>query len=195
MASSTYMTNRKRYARPQGLLFSDNSGTLDGGVYVPNGIEGEDFIILSDHNRQPVTMTPQRIEDRKRTINGTMRSYHTADKVNLNTSWNRLPSRAGNEAQSFDSSGNLLNIGYVEYTVDGGAGGVDLLSWWENHTGPFYVFLAYDKFRIAGVENYNRLDIYNQVVRMYYAGFDYTIEKRGADNFDFWNVSLSLEEV
>jgi hypothetical protein len=195
MASSVYMGNRRQYARPQGLLFSDNAGTLDGGSYVPTGVEGEDFIILSDHNRQPATISPQRIEDRKRMINGTMRSYHTADKLNISTSWTRLPSRAADETLVYDASGNILSTGYTQYTVDGGAGGVDLLSWWENHQGPFYVFLAYDKFRINGEENYNRLDLYNQVLRVYFSSFDYTIEKRGANNFDFWNISLALEEV
>jgi len=195
MASSVYMGNRRKWGRPQALLFSNNAGTLDGGSYVPTGVEGTDFIILSDHNRQPISMPPQRIEDRKRMVNATMRSYHTADKLTLSTSWTRLPSRAADTSLEYDSSGEVVTTGYTQYTVDGGAGGVDLLSWWEDHQGPFWVFIAYDKFRIDGVENYSRLDIYNQVARMYFAGFDYTIEKRGADNFDFWNVSLSLEEV
>lgn len=195
MASSTYMGNRKKYTRPQGMLFSDNAGTLDAGSYVPLGIEGEDFIILSDDNRQPVAITAQRIEDRKRMINGTMRSYHTADKLNLSTSYSRLASRASDEALEYTSEGILVTTGATEYTTDGGAGGVDLLTWYENHQGPFYVFLAYDKFRINGTENYNRLGLYNQVLRMYWASFDYTIEKRGATNFDFWNISFTLEEV
>jgi hypothetical protein len=139
-------------------------------------------------------------------INGNMRSYWTADKLNLSTSWNRIPSRAYSKYVTFDPENGQIDDSsdpYSMYTVDGGAGGVDILSWYEDHPGPFYVFLAYDKFRIDGSENYNRLSGYNQVLKMYISSFDYSIEKRSgawssggtATGFDFWNISLSLEEV
>jgi hypothetical protein len=51
-------------------------------------IEKEDFVICSDHNRAEMSITQQRIESRQRMINGTMRSYHIADKVSLSVSWN-----------------------------------------------------------------------------------------------------------
>ena len=41
MANNAYMTRRRKYlvggGRPQAMLWSDNVGTLDNGVYVPNG--------------------------------------------------------------------------------------------------------------------------------------------------------------
>lgn len=214
MASSAYMAGRMSYlagaTRPQAILFSDNAGTLESGRYIPTGNEWEDFIILTDGNRGEISLSSQRIESRQRMINGNMRSYWIADKLNLSTSWNRIPSRAYSETVSFNSTnGQIINdpSEYSMYTVDGGAGGVDILSWYENHPGPFYVFLGYDKFRIDGSENYNRLDGYNQVLKMYISSFDYSIEKRGGtsignmwtDNkttgFDFWNINISLEEV
>ena len=52
MATSNYIQGRIKWARPQGLLFSNDPGTLNNGMYVPIGTqEGTDFIILSDHNR------------------------------------------------------------------------------------------------------------------------------------------------
>jgi len=208
------MAGRRSYlasaTRPQAILFSDNPGTLQSGMYIPNGTEWTDFIILTDGNRGEISMSQQRIESRQRMVNGNMRSYWTADKLNVSTSWSRIPSRAYSTAVTFNPSTGEIDqsaSAYSMYTVDGGAGGVDILSWYENHPGPFWVFLAYDKFRINGVENYNRLAGYNQVLKMYFAGFDYNIEKRGGtsqgnmwnDNktvgFDFWNISLSLEEV
>ncbi len=39
MATSAYLTGRRRYSRPQGILWSNNAGTLSNGLYVPNGIE------------------------------------------------------------------------------------------------------------------------------------------------------------
>ena len=207
MATSTYMNNRKKWTRPQALLFSDNSGTLDSGFYIPTGNEGEDFIILSDHNRSSISLSKQRIETRNRMINGTMRSYHTADKINISCSWTRLPSRAYSSVPSYTdgtldqtqvtaSGGAFLGYNPEEYTVDGGAGGAELLSWYEDHPGPFWVFLSYDE---SGTGSLNR---YTQVLQMYFSGFDYEVEKRGqawssgtASGFDFWNISMSLEQV
>lgn len=195
MVDNIYMGNRKKWARPQAMLFSDNAGTFIGDAYVPTGTEWQDFIILSDHNRSEISISQQRIEDRRRMINGTMRSYWTADKLNISLSWNRLPSRAFSETVTFDAEGLPNEAGYTEYTVDNAAGGMDILNWYESHTGPFYVYLAYDKYNVDGTINYNKLGIYNQVVQMYFSSFDYNIEKRGADNFDFWNISIALEEV
>ena len=210
MATSGYMTGRRSYlpgaSRPQAILFSDNPGTSASGQYIPNGTEWIDFIILTDGNRNEISMAQQRMESRQRMINGNMRSYWTADKLTMSTSWSRIPSRAYSNAVTFNPSTGQIDqsaSAYSMYTPDGGAGGVDILSWYENHPGPFWVFLAYDKFRIDGVENYNRLSGYNQVLKMYFSGFDYNIEKRGgawssggtATGFDFWNISLSLEEV
>lgn len=225
MATSSYMAGRRSYltsaTRPQAILFSDNPGTLQSGMYIPNGTEWEDFIILTDGNRGEISMSQQRIESRQRMVNGNMRSYWTADKLNLATSWSRIPSRAYSGEVTFNpSTGQIIENSstYSMYTVDGGAGGVDILNWYENHPGPFWVYLGYDKFRINGVENYSRLSGYNQVLKMYFSSFDYNIEKRGGTSagtplsppryfdggmwnddktvgFDFWNVSLSLEEV
>lgn len=215
MATSQYMLGRVKWARPQALLFSNDPGTLSNGIFVPQGTtEGSDFIILSDHNRSEISMSQQRIENRLRTINGTMRSYHTADKINLSTSWNMLPSRSysndvtyggsgqpvyGNEDQVYTENGLPSPYSAVtnttEYTADGGAGGVELLEWYENHPGPFYVYLAYDKYTNFNTNKYQHLNQYSQVLHMYFSSFDYNVAKRGATNFDMWNVNLSLEEV
>jgi hypothetical protein len=203
VATSTYISGRKVYARPQALLFSDNAGTLTDGVYYPSGTEKEDFIVLSDHNRGEISISQQRIETRQRMINGTMRSYHTADKTAISVAWNTLPSRSFNRDISFGPDGKPVMPNPTDYenTVDGGAGGVELLEWYQNHSGPFWVYLAYDKyinFTTGGViddDSFDHLAIYNDIKQMYFASFDYTITKRGGTNFDFWNISLTLEEV
>lgn len=195
MATSNYIQGRTRWARPQGLLFSNDPGTLNNGIFVPQGSgEGIDFIICSDHNRGEIALSQQRIENRLRTINGTMRSYHTADKLNLSVSWSNLPSRSYSASVQFDESGKYAGDA-TEYTADGGAGGVELLDWYESHPGPFYVYLSYDKYSAFNSDKYNHLDQYSQVLHMYFSSFDYNIQKRGATNHDLWNLSLTLEEV
>jgi hypothetical protein len=182
--------------RPAALLFSNNQGTISNGYFVPDGNEFEDFIILSDHNRDPLQMKAIRIEQRKRTINGRMRSYHIADKLSMSVSWNMIPSRSFNSAPTFNTSGALS--GTDEVTVDGGAGGVELLDWYENHYGSFYVYLAYDKyneFNPNSENQYGHLHEYNQVLEMFISDFSYSIVKRGSNEHDLWNISLTLEEA
>jgi preprotein translocase subunit YajC len=170
--------------------------------YIPDGYEvnaataGDDFLVLSDHNRKDISFKPERIEKRERMINGRMRSYHIADKRTISTSWDMIPSRAFSLDPQFDvTTGSVTGLG-TQYTVDGGAGGNELLDWYNRHTGSFYVFLAYDKkSSFAESGQYGRLSEYGEVIEMFISSFDYNVVKRGGSNFDFWNVSVTLEEV
>jgi hypothetical protein len=211
MATEAYLTGRRRYQRPQALLWSENPGTLVDGVYVPDGYEVQgnydestdldltnQFLILSDHNRGELNFTPIRIEQRQRTINGRMRSYHIADKLTMSVSWSNLPSRSYFQDAGFLSTGLSPDKNTTgEFTSDGGAGGVELLDWYENHTGPFWMFLAYDKYSNFGKDDaaYGHLAQYNQVMQVYITDFNYSVVKRGGSNHDLWNISVSLEEV
>ena len=211
MATSAYLTGRRRYRRPQAILWSENPGTLVDGIYLPMGYEvGADtgaetdeslfdqFLILSDHNRGEMQFNPQRIEQRQRTVNGRMRSYYIADKLSMSVSWNMLPSRSYSTVAEFDFQGNSPYQNYIdEFTSDGGAGGVQLLDWYENHKGPFWMFLAYDKYTNFGndAEAFGHLQQYNQIMQVYITDFSYSIVKRGGTNFDFWNITVTLEEV
>ena len=219
MASVAYMSGRKKYQRPQAVLFANNPGTLVDGYYVPTGYEvgtdsseiedatlADSFLILSDDNRGELSFSNNRIEKRERMINGRMRSYHIADKLNLSMQWNMLPSRsfAANanfntdtgKSPYFGSTGKANSID-LEFTTDGGAGGVELLDWYNNNTGSFWVYLAYDNYKnFEDVEGtYGRLGQYNEIVEVFFSAFDYSVQKRGGTNYDFWNISLSLEEV
>ena len=197
MATATYLAGRNKYGRPQAMLFSDNPGILDNGFYVPQGTEFEDFIITSDHNRQQIQFKPNRIENKVRTVNGRMRSYHIADKLNISTSWDNLPSRASSAELVIDQESGQTFIGAndLAYTADNGAGGVDLLNWYENHQGSFWVFLAYDKLTNFTSDSYNKLGQYNEIVEVFFEDFQYDVVNRGRGTHDFWNISLSLEEV
>ena len=197
MATATYLAGRNKYGRPQAMLFSDNPGVLDNGFYVPQGTEFEDFIITSDHNRQQIQFKPNRIENKVRTVNGRMRSYHIADKLNISTSWDNLPSRAASAENNINPTSGKTIIGAndLAYTADNGAGGVDLLDWYENHQGSFWVFLAYDKLTNFASDRYNKLGRYNEIVEVFFDDFQYDVVNRGRSTHDFWNISLSLEEV
>jgi hypothetical protein len=203
----TYAQGRKKYNRPSGMLWSENSGTLQDGLYIPYGYEiGVDpesvedetlldqFLFITDDNRDPLDFSEERIEKRERMINGRMRSYHIADKLKLSASWNMIPSRSHADVPTFDVATGVSP--YKSYTTDGGAGGADMLEWYDSHKGSFWVFLAYDRKGIfkGTADPYNHLGQYNQLIEMFISDFSYSVEKRGS-NFDYWNVSISLEEV
>jgi hypothetical protein len=200
MANAAYLSGRRKYTLPQAMLWSDNPGTLSGGFYYPDGYEnGSDltgvpenekntFLILSDHNRNELSFGQERIQKRERMVNGNMRAYNIADKINLSTSWQMLPSRAYLDNPSFNELGQTsFNGTSGEFTVDGGAGGLELLGWYESHKGPFWVYLAYDR--------YDDKTKYNQIVQMYFKDFSYSVVKRGFYNHDLWNINITLEEV
>jgi hypothetical protein len=201
MATSEYMANRKvNRARPQGLLFANNPGSVVDGIHVPDGNEFEDFIVLSDDNRSEISFKPNRIETKKRMINGRMRSFFIADKTSISTSWEMLPSRAFafGESEGIDQDGKINGITKMmreNYTTDGGAGGVEILEWYENNPGSFWVYLAYDRYSNFEEDKYGKLGQYNEVYEVFFDSFDYSVQKRGGSNFDFWSISLSLEEV
>jgi hypothetical protein len=218
MATNNYMAGRKKYSRPQAMLFADNPGTKINGFYVPDGSEigantgsqvnPGDFLILSDNNRSVIDFKPVRIEKRERMINGRMRSYHIADKLQISTSWNMLPSRAYDTIAGFDANGNpdlqptVTRTSPLEFTTDGGAGGVELLDWYDNHKGSFWVYLSYDKYTnfedtdsTAKDNRFNNVNKYNEIIEVFFSDFSYSVVKRSGLNFDFWNVSLTLEEA
>jgi hypothetical protein len=183
-----------------------------------------EFIILSDHNRSDINFQTERLETKQRMVNGRMRSYFIADKLSISTSWDMIPSRAYSSYPDFSSAGepNLVSSVSVEtdggtviksvkssgspyysdqqFTVDGGAGGVDLLDWYERYTGSFWVYLSYDKHtNFKNLEDndaqYANLNKYSQIVEVFFGSFRYDVVKRGGSNFDFWNIEVTLEEV
>lgn len=213
MATQTYLDGRKKYARPQGMMWSVQPPQVINGKYVPYGLEVNDntnsisddsikdqFLILSDDNREPLKFNSIRLESRKRMINGQMRSYHIADKLNISTSWTMLPSRGFATYPNFNLTTGKPDPALTQaqmVTSDGGAGGVDMLSWYENHTGSFWVYLSYDKYTEFEKDGsrYLKLAEYPQAIEMFVSSFDYEVVKRGGHNHDLWNVSISLEEV
>lgn len=246
MSNKDYVyQGRKKYGLPQAMIWADNPGTIIDGFYVPNGYEvGADlsgvadpnpedldqFIVLSDHSRDPISFKNTRIENRERMVNGRMRSYYIADKLEVSTSWKSLPSRSyskpplfdpetglpsnpdftvdDGDAESDDTNNALQGFrkqavsGYeliekMQYTADGGAGGSDLLQWYRNHPGSFWVYLAYDNRHNFGTDaaSYQNLGKYSEVIEVFFSDFSYDVVKRGATNHDFWDISVSLEEV
>lgn len=79
---------------------------------------------LSDHNRSEISISKERIENRKRMANATMRTFVVATKRKFQTSWEWLP-RDDNQ------------------TCDGFYGALSLKSFYDNHVGSFELIITY----------------------------------------------------
>jgi hypothetical protein len=145
-------------------------------------------LVLSDHNRSPLGIEYDRIENRSRMANATMRSYFVANKRKFDLSWENLPSR------SSGPSGIGMG-GSTRFTADGYSGANDMADFYEQLTGPFTMDIYVDDKQVA---SYLDLDTDAATAgistTVFFANFSYQVQKRG-QYFDLVNVSVSLEEA
>ncbi len=59
---------------------------------------------LTDHNREPVRISPELIESQSRMANGKMRKYVVAQKNNISVSWKYVPSKQSEAVDGFFSA-------------------------------------------------------------------------------------------
>jgi len=163
------------------------SNTGNSAVYLPVGsliyvdtssTSTPTWAPLSEHNRQPVSISQNRIQSVTRMSNGTLRKFFIADKREFSTSWTMLPS-------------------FSNMTVDAGYGALDLKSYFEGSKGR-------GTFKIKIVYGKNQTSPYasrEEIVTVSFASCSFEIVKRNV-KFDkdkpaqeFWNVSVSMEEV
>lgn len=173
----TYSSLAQKYLRPSLIIFSETEPTH--GADPSKWDLGENYLYLSDNNRSELAVSFERIEYKKRMINGTMRSYHVADKKNFSTSWEKLPSRKTEVTEYDPDSRNKF------------AGGQEMLKWYEDHTGSFWMLLVYDVDSSVSKSNIKKNV---EKVNVFFDNFSYNIVERGFD-LDLWNIDLSLVEV
>lgn len=149
------------------------------------GTQDTDYIYLTDEGRSDLQVSIERIEFKKRMINGRMRAYHVADKKNFSVSWRDLP-----------SSRSELTETRFSGSVSGWASSQQMLDWYKSHTDSFWMTLVYDT-----TETYGRLNNQNiplkfslEFYNVFFEEFSYNVKKRGPTH-DLWDVSMSLVEV
>jgi hypothetical protein len=127
---------------------------------------------LSEHNRQPVSLDTNRIERAERMANGTMRKIFIADKYSIQCSWNTLPSTS-------------------TMTVDGGYGAEQIRA--------FYKAKGIGSFKLK--ISYNGVSERDEIITVMFTNCSFSLNKRnvkmvsGVDPQEFWDVSLTLEQV
>lgn len=144
------------------------------------GIADTSFLYLTDDGRSEMQISLERIEYKKRMINGRMRSYHVSDKKTFSVSWKDLPSVRDEVSEA--------RFGGIK---TGWASSQQMLTWHKNHSDSFYLTLVYDTpTASASVPLRYSLETYN----VFFEDFSYTINKRGPLH-DLWDVSMTLVEV
>lgn len=138
-------------------------------------LSGTDFRV-TDHGRSPLEISTERIEKRERMANGTMRSKFIADKHTWSCSWEMLPSRSV--------------VGTQNVVADGYSSANDLINFHKAVQGQFRLGLFADSDQSGSLVSWQTYGVYD----VFFKEFSASIQKRGKD-FDFWEISLSLEEA
>ena len=184
----------KRWYRPSIMAFSEDIPTLDAET---GAIQGT-FKYLTDDNRSPLEVSFDRIEYKQRMINGRMRSYHVADKKTYSASWDLIPSRSidPNRKNLDFISEKYYNSEGTEINNSSFMSADDMLEWYEDHNGEFYMILSYDRQHVFGKEDedYNKIFAACEIVPVFFDGFSYSVQTRGQFN-DLWSVSMTLVEA
>ena len=130
-----------------------------------------DYVKITDHNRSPLGINIERIENSQRTANGTMRKNIIAEKHRFDLSWNDVP-----------------NVS--QYTVDGGYGAGQIYDWYMDKKQPFYIKIT-QKFDPDATNNYQEF-----LVQFSSCSFD-IVKRNPSATIPYirMNLNVSLEEV
>jgi hypothetical protein len=132
------------------------------------------FRRVTEHNRSPISLNTNRIEQSTRMANGTTRKYFVADKINIAASWEMVPS-------------------FRNETVDGAWGAEDLKKFYESEAGQgaFRIKLNPTVFSPSLITDGALSDDYTYTVMI--TSCDFTLAKRGIQ--PFWSIDISMEQV
>lgn len=129
--------------------------------------DGGQWKKITDHGRSALSESVERLENKQRMVDGTLRRYSITKKRVWSCSWDNLPSTNSKGANSFT-------------TADGGWAGEDIESFHDRTDGAFQMQLR-------------RGDGTVTTVTVMISDFSKEVLKRGL--VDLWNLDITLEEV
>lgn len=157
---------------------------------------------LTDHNRAPINISMERIEQAQRMGDGTLRKYVVANKNIFDASWSFIPA-----ATQTISSISGLGIASFKPTVDGYYGAGFMKAFYEaNVFNPVYIKLIHATDTTAGNSHYssqqgssasvpsNGVGNGIEVRRVFITNFSYDIMKRFTLT-DYVDVKMQFTEV
>lgn len=154
------------------------AGWKDNAIMSWNGVK------VTDHGRQPLSESTERIGTDRRMSDGTLRRQHISIKRKWSVQWNNIP-----------STNSAIN-GFR--TVDGGLSGEGIEDFYYSTPGKFRLVLRRGSAKDKVVPNpaesalpYEDNDFY--IVNVMLTEFSKETIKRGRS--DLLNISVSMDEV
>jgi hypothetical protein len=137
-------------------------------------VGGVDYY-LSDHNRAPVQVTNDKIENSQRMANGLMRKYVIANKKSWSVSWTMLPSLS-------------------TQTVDGYLGAMPLQDFYASNFNNSITLSFYSGTSSVPTQAKGTNPTATSTQTVFINNFNATINKRLGD-FDYWDCSIDFVEA
>lgn len=75
---------------------------LEAGLQI--SLNGSTWYKITDHNREPIQISPELIEQQSRMANGKMRKYVVAQKNKISCSWKYIPSKTSESVDGNNSA-------------------------------------------------------------------------------------------
>jgi hypothetical protein len=154
---------------------------LESGIQV--SLNNSTWYKLTDHNRQPIEISPELIESQARMANGRMRKYVIAQKNNISVSWDYVPSKTAETAD--------LNYGAAW-----------LESFYKSNAGlPIYLKVVSSEIDPDAVlgsvpldSNFKTAQTGSKVYTVFMTGFSKTIVNRTKVS-DYVNMNIEFTEI
>lgn len=160
------------FGRPAAVIF----GTTNNVAV--NGYDSLTDFICTDHGRQEINISPERVETAGRMIDGTYRSHFVTKKDEISVAWIDVPSRA-------------TDAGSIKYTADGYKGGMEILDYLDSIGGAtFYLKLTKDDLSLSSAPLQSPEKLYKVMVKSY----SHTVKRRSG-KFDMIDLDVVLVEV
>jgi len=147
------------------------SGLKDSLIYFKSSASGATYQKITDHNRRPLGIDIEKIENSLRTANGTMRRSTIAEKHRFDISWQDVPNTS-------------------QYTVDGGFGGGEIYDFYMDNQQPFYMKIT------QKIDSDASLSYQEFLVNFSSCSFE-IVKRNPSGTYPYirMNVNISLEEV
>jgi hypothetical protein len=154
---------------------------LESGIQV--SLNGTTWYKLTDHNRQPIEISSELIENQARMANGKMRKYVIAQKNNISVSWDYVPSKTSETAD--------LNYGAAW-----------LESFYKSNAGvPVYLKVVSSEIdpdaaigSVPSDSNFKTAQTGSKVYTVFMIGFSKTIVNRTRLS-DYVNMNIEFTEI
>lgn len=166
---------------------------INAGIAV--SIDNTNWFNLTDHNRQPIQYTPQRIEQSQRMADGSMRKMVISNKALYDVNWQMVPT-----ATQTITSQSGKTVPTYQPTVDGNYGAGFMKAFYDKYVfQPIWIKLTFATDNYTGTSHLPAKLVTpstgnNQILKVFMTDFKYTVNKR-LTYLDYVDVFMQFTEA